>query len=452
MQRCLVGILTLVVLAFGAVAGAAEPAQFGRDMPSAANSPAEDPFACRKPPLKAELLEKLGGNEATEAAVIAALQWIADHQMPDGGWCFDHRIGPVINGRPRTSDHPGFSGQARRAATAMAILPFLGAGQTHKDGAHKTTVQGGLKYLINNMKPDGALNEAQGNMYSHGLASIAFCEAYGMTGDNELKAAAQASLSFTEYAQDPVGGGWRYSPRQPGDTSVFGWQMMAPQERRIGSTEGESAGDPRGDPIPGHGSGKRRLVLWIYQSRARAGDYGHRAAVPNVLGLDTRERGIATRRRMARQPRPFDGKRRQHVLQLLRHPSLPAIRGRSLGEMELQDAQLPGQQPIQSKCRPKAAGSLRAGTAPRPAGVCTIRRCRLWYLRLTIATRKWPPRAIQPLWAARNSISSSLAPDETVVLTRNCGDEPRQEKHPWGQALSWADSFRLIAHGPRGHK
>jgi len=29
------------------------------------------------------------------------------------------------------------------------------------------------------------------------------------------------------YAQDPNGGGWRYSPQQAGDTSVVGWQLMA---------------------------------------------------------------------------------------------------------------------------------------------------------------------------------------------------------------------------------
>jgi hypothetical protein len=29
------------------------------------------------------------------------------------------------------------------------------------------------------------------------------------------------------YAQDPVGGGWRYFPKMPGDTSVVGWQLMA---------------------------------------------------------------------------------------------------------------------------------------------------------------------------------------------------------------------------------
>jgi hypothetical protein len=178
---------------------------------------------------RARLARSEGGSDASEAAVAAALRWIADHQLQDGGWSFDHRIGPILNGRPRTSDHPGQSAQARRGATAMAILPFLGAGQTHnsKDSKYRATVQGGLKFLIDSMKPDGSLHEAQGNMYSHGLAAIALCEAYGMTHDKALMVPAQASLNFISYAQDPIGGGWRYSPRQPGDTSVVGWQLMA---------------------------------------------------------------------------------------------------------------------------------------------------------------------------------------------------------------------------------
>jgi hypothetical protein len=38
---------------------------------------------------------------------------------------------------------------------------------------------------------------------------------------------AQLALNHITYAQDPVGGGWRYRVRQPGDTSVVGWQFMA---------------------------------------------------------------------------------------------------------------------------------------------------------------------------------------------------------------------------------
>ena len=63
-------------------------------------------------------------------------------------------------------------------------------------------------------------------MYSHGIAAIALCEAYGMTQDPELKQAAQQALNFITAAQHS-GGGWRYKPGQPGDTSVVGWQVMA---------------------------------------------------------------------------------------------------------------------------------------------------------------------------------------------------------------------------------
>ena len=40
-------------------------------------------------------------------------------------------------------------------------------------------------------------------------------------------APAQLSLNYIMYAQDPIGGGWRYKEHQQGDTSVVGWQLMA---------------------------------------------------------------------------------------------------------------------------------------------------------------------------------------------------------------------------------
>ena len=64
-------------------------------------------------------------------------------------------------------------------------------------------------------------------MYGHGLAAIVLCEAYGMTHDAFLRQAAQGSVNYIGDAQDPRGGGWRYRPLEPGDTSVLGWQLMA---------------------------------------------------------------------------------------------------------------------------------------------------------------------------------------------------------------------------------
>jgi len=83
----------------------------------------------------------------------------------------------------------------------------------------------------------GDLTDPGGRMYSHGLAAIAFCEAFAMTKDPQLMAPAQRSLNFISYAQDPVGGGWRYRPRQAGDTCVSGWQLMALKSGYMGGLQ-----------------------------------------------------------------------------------------------------------------------------------------------------------------------------------------------------------------------
>ncbi len=171
--------------------------------------------------VKGALLARRGGNIHSEKAVAAALEWLKRHQLPDGGWDFDHTKAPGCRGCRNIGRN-----QSRNAATALALLPFLGAGQTHKEGKYRDVVYHGLNFLGRRMKPDGALNDS-GNMYAHGLAAIALCEAFAMTQDKSLHPAAQRSLDFIVYAQDPVGGGWRYQPKQPGDTSVVGWQIMA---------------------------------------------------------------------------------------------------------------------------------------------------------------------------------------------------------------------------------
>jgi hypothetical protein len=168
-----------------------------------------------------------GPTGDSNGAVEMALKWFALHQDPrDGGWSFDHRHG-ACQGR---CSAPGSLAEARIAATSLALLPFLGAGQTHKEGNYRKVVKAGLYFLVRNMQVAqnaGSLYEPGGRMYSHGLASIVLAEAYGMTQDKNLRGPAQAALNFITYAQDPVGGGWRYEPRTPGDTSVVGWQLMA---------------------------------------------------------------------------------------------------------------------------------------------------------------------------------------------------------------------------------
>jgi hypothetical protein len=175
---------------------------------------------------KQALVAASGGSEASERAVAAALKWLAAHQMPDGGWTLAHGMAPNCRNQCR---NPGERTKARVAATGLALLPFLGAGQTHKAGQYKKEVRAGLYYLVSQMKvsPQGGSLVDQGNMYSHGIGAIVLCEAYAMTHDKGLYTPAQQAVNFICYAQDPVGGGWRYQPRQKGDTSVVGWQIMA---------------------------------------------------------------------------------------------------------------------------------------------------------------------------------------------------------------------------------
>ena len=83
------------------------------------------------------------------------------------------------------------------------------------------------------MKREGTGGDLRGKvvgnegMYAHAIATLALCEAYGQTRDSKLKEPAQRAVNFILAAQDPKGGGWRYSPRQPGDTTVTGWQLMS---------------------------------------------------------------------------------------------------------------------------------------------------------------------------------------------------------------------------------
>ncbi|MBT4014034.1 MAG: protein kinase [Planctomycetaceae bacterium] len=193
-------------------------------------------FAGRGAQTRAVLVRDFGGTKQSEAAVAMALKWIANHQNSDGSWRFDHSL----NEQRCNCSKPGSLKSSMNGATAMALLPFLGSGNTHKKGAYKKQVEAGLVYLTRAMKVNdttGDLTDPGGRMYSHGLAAIAFCEAFAMTKDPQLMAPAQRSLNFISYAQDPVGGGWRYRPRQAGDTCVSGWQLMALKSGYMGGLQ-----------------------------------------------------------------------------------------------------------------------------------------------------------------------------------------------------------------------
>lgn len=161
-----------------------------------------------------------GGTKESEACVVRGLKWLIRVQSPDGKWTLDH---PSFKDRGQNNDI---------AATAFGLLPLLAAGKTHKpskDNPYDKPIEKALAFLIRRQKRDPRsknFGDFGGGMYAHGLATIAICEAYGLTQDPNLRRPAQMAVNYIIYAQHDAGG-WRYGPKQAGDTSVSGWQVMA---------------------------------------------------------------------------------------------------------------------------------------------------------------------------------------------------------------------------------
>ena len=188
-----------------------------------------DSYRSRSVPQRQAMLAAGGGNQFTEAAVQAALQWLAANQDEDGRWdCSLHGGGREM--KTLGHDRGGAGAEADTAITGLAILAYLGAGQTHLDGPQATSVRRGLEFLARSQAADGNLAgnaELFARMYCHGMATLALSEAYGMTGDSGLRPYLERALGYTVRAQHPVTGGWRYQPGDDGDTSQLGWQLMS---------------------------------------------------------------------------------------------------------------------------------------------------------------------------------------------------------------------------------
>ena len=77
-------------------------------------------------------------------------------------------------------------------------------------------------------REDGYLVGASGgNMYCHGMATLALSQLYGMTGDDEVKPVLKKAVDLIVRCQSQEGG-WRYNPEPTGaDISVTIMQVMA---------------------------------------------------------------------------------------------------------------------------------------------------------------------------------------------------------------------------------
>jgi hypothetical protein len=174
---------------------------------------------------------KTGGGKKTEPAVDAALRWLAAHQSPDGcwdadGWRSNCSRGPTCSGPGTENGGSNYD----VGVTSLALLAFMGHGNTSRSGRFKRVVRKGLRWIKSQQRADGSLGFEPGKhstIYNHALATLALCEGYGIGRDFTFRDSAQRAVDLLVAAQNP-GLGWRYGVRTGrNDTSVTGWVVLA---------------------------------------------------------------------------------------------------------------------------------------------------------------------------------------------------------------------------------
>ncbi len=147
---------------------------------------------------------------AGKQACRKAMAWLASKQNADGSWS--------------ESRYPH-----NTAITAFALMAFMSQGQVPGQGEYGPVVARGARFLVSAQRPegDGYLVGRGGNMYCHGMATLALAELYGMTHDDELKPVLEKALDLIIRCQSPQGG-WRYDPNpHDADISATIMQVMA---------------------------------------------------------------------------------------------------------------------------------------------------------------------------------------------------------------------------------
>lgn len=155
------------------------------------------------PPVVAD--DRVVMDDRTQEAARRALVYLQKSQARDGSW-------------------------GNSAVTGFALLAYLSNGHLPNQGPFGSTVDRGVRHLLacGAGRADGYLvGPRDGNMYSHGMATLALSQVYGMAGDDELRQVLRRAVDLIIRSQNAAGG-WRYEPAPTdADISVTIMQVMA---------------------------------------------------------------------------------------------------------------------------------------------------------------------------------------------------------------------------------
>ena len=156
-------------------------------------------------------------REVFDDAIDRGLEYLSSHQGPDGS-CSS-----------RSGRDP--------AVTSLAIMAYLSAGHVPGEGKYGTTVEKGIKFVLDQQRNGVFSGQFQGQMemYQHGICTLMVAEVVGMIADRReakrLRGRLELAIATILKAQVRRGedrGGWRYTTRSiDSDISVTGWQLMA---------------------------------------------------------------------------------------------------------------------------------------------------------------------------------------------------------------------------------
>ena len=112
-------------------------------------------------------LQAGGGHRNTEDAIIRGLDWLQKMQSPDGSWGAKDKD---AQGNAKSMD--------KNAATAMALLCYLGHCELQDSPKYGSTVDKAIQFLSSDKNPPAPKTVGQSGSYSHPIRTYALCEAH----------------------------------------------------------------------------------------------------------------------------------------------------------------------------------------------------------------------------------------------------------------------------------
>jgi hypothetical protein len=174
-----------------------------------------------------------GGGAAAQAAAVPARAGQVTKVSPEMEAAVERGLDYFA--RTQTKDGPtrGSWGNQQygqvSGVVGMVIMAMLAHGEVPDDSKYGRVLKNAIDYIVTTQESNGLLGGHDGGspMYSHGFATLALAEVYGMSDNPRVGPALKKAVGLIVSTQNRLGG-WRYTVgATDADTTVSGAQMLA---------------------------------------------------------------------------------------------------------------------------------------------------------------------------------------------------------------------------------